>query len=441
SIIADFETYTSTKTGQMLYLGDMARSVCGQINKKITEPGHYFHFNNHRTAEDSTLNKEQRKSATYYALTTCGIPAFGIETSKSLPLEHKVRHHNLAVNAFMERMGIVPETPGLNLERPVLNYLVASINDSLPVVVRDQQYLSINPGDSIMISHIEANYERGLSVDIIGYGAANDIRKKIKIEGPTKVIVRKDYHPCGQIDIKLGQNQKDTPPGIGVADKPVLGPGLFLYRVRINGDERIFQNYAHVKLVKGDKFEIVDIISGMGNPSAFVVNLKGFVGTTRNNTGEDRGYVIDTGRDLWQRYSLERKGKIYQVVVTDDREVIGKLFLDLEDPVLKYIVLNTEDRKMRCLVPGDMICVKPGTPVQLFDINTNVQHNVNVKAFIAGPGSLRRPLNIAESIAVDSIFNANGNNVSGEYRIEIEWDKIPLGSVILNCLQETPREK
>ena len=343
SIISDAETYENPKTGEIVHLGDLAKSVATQVNQKIENPRHHFHFNNHQTQDHTSKHKEQRKSATYYALYTCGIPAFGIETSKSLPLELKIRHHNLAINAFMECFGIIPETPGVNMDPPELDYLVVSINDALPVVVQNQQTLYVKPGDMIMISHIEANYERGLTADLIGYGTFSDIRKKFQINGTTRIVVRKDYYPCGSILIAHGESPKTMlAKGISVSGTPDLPPSLKRFRVRINGKERYFDNNGRVKLTKGDLLEIVDVTAHHGDPSLWEVNFKGFVGDKTNNTGEDRGYVINTGKDLWKRYSIHKKGKTYRVEVTYQDKLLGKLFVDLEDPIAKKPGLQSE---------------------------------------------------------------------------------------------------
>ncbi|MDI6686853.1 MAG: hypothetical protein QME06_01395, partial [Desulfobacterales bacterium] len=84
-----------------------------------------------------------------------------------------------------------------------------------------------------------------------------------------------------------------------------------------------------------DQFEIVDVIGGPGDPSDMIVNFKGYVGNTGNNTGEDRGYVINTARDLWKRYSLNKNGISYRVVVTCNEKQVGELFVDLKEPVLQ----------------------------------------------------------------------------------------------------------
>jgi len=335
SIISDCGVYINPETEKVIKLGAMANWVADKINKNIKNPLNYFHFNNHKTADKKSLHKEQRKSATYYALYTCGIPAFGIETSKSLPLELKVRHHNLAINAFMEKFDIIPETPGLNLDKPVLDYLVISINNSLPIVVKNQETLHINSNDNIMISHIETNYERGLSADVIGYGSIRDMRKKIRITGPTRIVARKDYFPCGSVYIVPGKSHRIMAKGISVSKELTLKPYVDSFKVKINCKKIIYKNNDCAKLIKGDIFEIVDVIGGPGDPSDMIVNFKGFVSNTANNTGEDRGYVIDTAKDLWKNYSLDKKGLKYKVIVTYKNQKAGELFVEIEEPVLQ----------------------------------------------------------------------------------------------------------
>ncbi|MDR0356117.1 MAG: hypothetical protein LBJ64_10360 [Deltaproteobacteria bacterium] len=201
-IIADAEVYTNPETGRVIQLGRDARKAIDIINQDIQEERYKFNFSNHDTMKDSSKHLEQRKSASYYALTKLGIPAFGIETSKQLPsLEMKIHQHNLAVNAFMEIYGVVPEQPRINLSPPVLQYLVISVNGQLPVAVADGQTLMLSPGDVIEVVHVGANYDRGLSVDILGAGSLNDIRMPLAVNAPTRIIARKDNHTFGQIDL------------------------------------------------------------------------------------------------------------------------------------------------------------------------------------------------------------------------------------------------
>jgi len=78
---------------------------------------------------------------------------------------------------------------------------------------------------------------------------------------------------------------------------------------------------------------IVDILpESLAGRRDVCVNFKGFVGNRKNNTGEDRGYVIDTGRDLLARYSLHGKRKLYRIVVSQGRETLGEMLVRITEP-------------------------------------------------------------------------------------------------------------
>ena len=431
SIIADNSTFINSETGQTIDLEAMAKAVVEKINKKIKKTEYHFHFNNHKTDCKSSLHKEQRKSATYYALKRCGIPAFGVETSKSLPLELKIRHHNLAINAFMEMFGIIPESPGINLDHPKLNYLVISVNDSLPIVIKDGQSIYVNPGDNLTISHIDANYDRGLSADILGYGTINDVRKNMKITGASRIVVRKDYQPCGSVFIELGKNRKKSVESVSIGDSTSEAPSCRFFKTRINGTERIFSNFDHVKLIKGDTFEIIDVI-GAGDPSDLLVNFKGYTGNPSNNTGEDRGFVINTAADLWERYSLYKKGRQYHVDVTYGEDQIGKLFIDLEDPVLNYLLLSSGDDQLNYFVSGDTLQVGMYNSIKIIDISTNVAKDEGVETFAAGEGTFKKLIKRNGSFALDDLPCDGSRSVPVCDRIIIERDNILLGVIYLN---------
>ena len=431
SIIADSEIYTVAETGRVIELGNMARIVAEDINRDIQDSALHFHFNNHKAREEATIHKEQSKSATYYALYSCGIPAFGIETGKSLSMETKVRHHNLAINAFMKLFDIVPEMPGVNLDLPQLKYLVVSVNDSIPIAVKDNEILYVNPGDSVMVTHIEANYERGLTADVAGHGSISDIRRKFIINEPTKVVVRKDYFPCGSISLAIDEKSDGaTPVSSAKADEKRYKFSKILFKTRVNGAERIDESGSHIKLIKGDKFEIIDLISSRKDHSKLVVNFKGYICNSRNNTGEDRGYIINTGKDLLSRHSLDRKGNSYQIIVSDKNKEVGNLFVELTDPYLKYVIIKAGNNGPACFYPGDTVDVEKGKAVKLVDINTNVDGNSGVGAFITGAGSFTGNLNIDEPVVIRDMTGTEGK-LPGDCRIEIRRDDILLGTVSL----------
>ncbi|MCK5098611.1 MAG: hypothetical protein KAR45_10945, partial [Desulfobacteraceae bacterium] len=233
-----------------------------------------------------------------------------------------------AINGFMELLDVIPETPGIDLKKPELQYIIISVNDSVPVVVGTMQHLKINRGDTIEVLDMVANYKRGLSADIIGVGSDyNDMKKKFVIKQETRIVAKKDYYSCGSIFLDF---HPEIIPGKGklsVSDSKKVS--ILKYKLKVNGRMRIVDNYSHVKLEKGDRLVILDIISGKVDPSEYVVNFKGFVGNSRNNTGEDRGYLIDTGQNvLMTKYSINKQDKHYYIFTTLKDKEVGKLFID-----------------------------------------------------------------------------------------------------------------
>ncbi len=335
SIIADDALLYPGGNKEPVDLEAMARKVIEKINKNIEASSDYFHFNNHRTSHPDSIHKEQRRSATYYALNVCKIPAFGIESAKSLPLEQKVRQHIYAINGFMEIMGIVPQTPGIDLKKPQMEYMIISVNDSIPVVVAKMQHLKIKRGDKILVHDIVANYERGLSVDILGVGNEfNDMKKKLRIFESTRIVAKKDSYACGSVFLDIQSRSYGATADTGPVQLAVTSSQRaesIKYKLKINGKTMIAENYTRININYGDKLVIEDIITGQIDPSEYVVNFKGFVGNHSKNNGEDRGYVIDTAAGvLMPRYSLEKQGRHYHILTTFKGKEVGRIYIDIQ---------------------------------------------------------------------------------------------------------------
>jgi hypothetical protein len=335
SIIADCENYRIPGRDEVLRLGEMARKITVEINGEITNDLHKFRFNNTRTDEPKSIHREQLKSATYYALTKHHIPAFGVETSKFLPsIDLKVRYHNLAINAFMRLFGIIPEQPRLFLDPPELKYLVVSINGQIPIVIRDQQALSIMTGDTVNIAHVEANYERGLSVDVLGYGSLNDFREDISIHKDTKLLVRKDNKVFASIPIRANRDR-------GAYTRNLPHTMVTHFIIEADGRKQLIKNGGTLEIIRGDSLKVIDILpESLARQREVIVNFKGFVGNWKNNTGEDRGYFIDTARDLLERYSIHGKRKLYRIVVFHGKATLGKMFVSIAEPSFEYLIVK-----------------------------------------------------------------------------------------------------
>ncbi len=375
SIIADTDIY-KTDDGKVLYLGRIAREVADEVNLNIKEESHYFRFNNHRTFEKNTSHPEQRKSATFYALSTHSIPAFGIEASKEInDLEKKVRYQTLVINTFLEKFGIIPDNPHIVLDSPKLNYVVVSVNGD-ERIVHNNNSLRVNKGDRIIITDISSNYRRGLSVDVSGIGAANAFKREFTVQSSVKAHIKKDGVRFGEVSFDLAENQPAALKA-AVSKKPVsVKDAKFKYLVvQLNGLKHVLNDNEHLTLIRGDKLILLDVVVDGISPSALTVNFMGFVGDKVHNTGEDRGYTIHTAKDLWKSYSFDKAGKSYTVEISIGKSLIGAVYVDIEEPKMDYIVLKQNGGNKRWYTNGDVITVNPNDTVEIVDVKTNVNKN------------------------------------------------------------------
>jgi len=314
SIIADAAAYVTPK--DTIQLEALARKVLEKVNQRINNPDHCLHFMNTNTFDPQTKFPEMKKSATYFALTQFGIPAFGIETSKDLnELELKIRYHNYAINEFLEIFEVEPEHPAIIYEPPRLIYLLISVNHTLPIVAEDQNIIPIFKGDIVTITHIESNYNRGLSCDILGIGSDHDFQKGFVISQPTKIIVRKDSREIGEVILNIEE----------------IDPQLFTYLIEVNGVKRAFMDGATVPVKRTDQLKILNVLHEKMGTNSYKVNLKGFVPPVEINTGEDRQYLVDVSTLQWKKYSIDKAGKIYPLVVVKNNQEISHIYLAIEE--------------------------------------------------------------------------------------------------------------
>jgi hypothetical protein len=77
----------------------------------------------------------------------------------------------------------------------------------------------------------------------------------------------------------------------------------------------------------------VDILpESLSRQHGMIVNFKGFVGNWKNNTGEDRGYLINTASDLLERYSIHSERMVYNIIASHGRSVVGKMLVKITKP-------------------------------------------------------------------------------------------------------------
>jgi hypothetical protein len=414
SIIADCEKYQIPGTNKVIPLEEMAQQVIDEVNRDINNDLYKFHFNNTRTEDEDSPHKEQRKSATYWALNVRHIPAFGVETSKFLPsTDLKLLFHNMVINAFMKRFGIIPQSPGLDLETPSLKYIVVSINKGTPIVINNNESLHLSEGDSINISHIESNYERGLSLDILEYGDLNDYRKDFRIFKDTSMIVRKDNYTFAEIPIKIDKSGKEE------QKKTVNLDRVEYFVIETKGHQMLLANGDTLEVVKGDKMKILDVF-----PSpipGIQINFKGFVGDKKNNTGEDRGYEIDTAKDLMNSYSINKDGIDYPILASRNDNEIGRVIIKLTPPKMHYLVLKVNDNRHILLRSEDSVSLSLKDNMRVEDVYTNLYSQYGIHLSING-----------HKVGLDELWNLKDLCTSEYNQLYIKQGSLVLGKIFIN---------
>jgi hypothetical protein len=463
SIIADADSYTHEPTGRVIPLARYAEDVIARVNREIDEPLQLFHFFNTRTGAADSPYKEQRHSASYFALTQAGIPAFGVETSKQLPsLELKVYQHNLAVNAFLDIFGVELDRPSLFIPKPRLSHVVIAAGEHPPVAVADGQTFLAAPGETITVVEVAANYDRGLSAAVDDLGSWNDLGRPFKLTRPTFITVRKDQTVIGRIRLELlseagaaGSPPRLRPPlpwrSVRAGEPAVLAaaapappppgprpaadrageeaassvggslsaPGRVTgFVVDVDGRQVEVAPGGTLAVPAGALVTMADLkFEGGGPPPGVVMNLRGFVpkGKMNKNDGEDRGFPADTGRDLMPAFSLDGQGRDYAINAEQGKTVLASATLSLVKPRLESVTVVV-DGETRVLPLGSRTVLPEGTAVTVTEIKLAEGLVLSRPAYTLGgralPPSL--PLHLAVPSFAANLAVFNGEALAGK---------------------------
>jgi hypothetical protein len=337
SVITDADTYKCAD-GKTIDLKTPALEVLDAVNSKIDDNKFHLHYFNTDTDNPKTVFSDMRKTATYYAVKQFCIPAYGIESSKNLPsVELKVLYHNYAVNEFMKYYGVVPEVPSIILEKPRFDYAIIAVNDE-PRKIDRGDTLYVTSGDVVELRHIESNYDRGVSGDLLGYGTLNDLNSKFVVKNNSVLQIRKDNAKLGNINISVAKAQKPKPkpePVVvakpePVKPEPVVADG-YSFSIKINGKAATAANGETVEVPVGGNMELVALLLN-GEDTGLAVNLKGYVPSfAMVNDGDDRGYVINLQpKRFMTKYAEDSAKMLYPVVVTKGRVEIAKFWIRMK---------------------------------------------------------------------------------------------------------------
>ena len=407
SIIADASKYPVDEK-KLIDLDGTAKSVIAKVNQNIKNKEHHFRFNNHNTQSKNSQHKEQRKSATFYALTEAGIPAFGVETSKNIkPVEIKVKYQTLIINAFMAEYGIIPEHPSVFLPVPELDHLVINISGySNPFAVKNGDRFSVTAGTSIHVSSVVASYKRGISLDILGVGNSNDMDRVTVINSPTTIKVYKDAYLCGEVKIDI------------ISELAITSPAR-LKQIEINiGNKNVVVSEGDtLHIVKGDIIKVVNAWTIGSSQSGFRINFEGFVGNKKVNDAEDRGYNIDTAKDLLNGWSLDDKGILYRIKAENlkSKKIIGTAYIAIDEPEIDYLILERKDGTKLALPPGSVLNCDKEDRFKVLSIISNITVKPFVDIFVFnGDDQMKKlvlPAVLEMSSELDIYFRRAANNL------------------------------
>jgi hypothetical protein len=99
SCIIDQTELTDVPFGK---LEQLSQAAIARINTQAIQEEHFFHLKNTRTGE---TDSEMKQALTYFALRHHK-PAFGIEVSKSFPTHLRAYYHLVALEAYMQQLGV-----------------------------------------------------------------------------------------------------------------------------------------------------------------------------------------------------------------------------------------------------------------------------------------------------------------------------------------------
>ncbi len=432
SIIADADIFTADNDDQAINLKEIALKVIENVNKNIDNKDYRFSFNNHNTFSSKTKHPEQRRSATYYALSNFGIPAFGIESSKDIKdIEIKVKHQVWIINEFMRVFNIIPVVPRIYLEYPELKFIIVSVNNSNSVMIPNKKTLYIKANDKIEISHIEANYERGLSADVLNFGTVNDYKTQLTIAEPTRIIIRKDEIKCGEIFIDVKKNINP-----GKTEKIDLIKNKFNHlAVEINGVHEVFDNRSSIDMVKGDIIKIIDT-SPSSEGSNVNLNFYGYIRDDGFTNRDDRNFKVNTEKDLLAKFSNNGKGKEYDIRVEYEGNIISLFKVKFHKPALEYINLESGSKNYKVL-SGETISFKRNEEIKITGLKTNLKANkdiiVNFKGFVGRGNGEDRFLNIKLDNRLLKRYSIN--NSGNLYEITVSRKRSEFGKVFIKLEQ------
>lgn len=285
SCIIDQATINHPKYGNLV---EIAQSVRDHINANMVDVEHRFSVKNTKTSEGDA---EMAKSLTYFAIRN-NKPAFGIEGSKNFGTHYRAFYHLLALEKFMDVMGI----------EYVRNF------DLSPVAVKD----AIDNNDIEVVM-----YDNKLLLPV---SDARNYLHYIPMKKDADVEYRTD-HPLVAV---VEKNQKYRV-CYGNRRMSLLSPQYFEYDYSLNTID--------MKVDGIDKIVPLGTVVNVGKEfmihgkDGYRVNVIGYSTPDSDNEVE----LPISKEEIVSRFSIDKSEKLYRVEIYKDDKFSGMVLVNFDE--------------------------------------------------------------------------------------------------------------
>ena len=269
-------------------LDGIAHRVQAYINDNLVDKEHRFGVKNTRTSEG---DEEMAKSLTYFAIRN-NKPAFGIEGSKNFGTHYRAYYHLLALEKFMDEMGIEYVR---NFELSPVAVKDAIDNNDIRVVMYDNKLLLPVSDARTYLHYIPMK---------------KDASVEYRTDHPLVAVVEKDrkYRVC-----------------YGNRRMALLYPQYFEYDYSLN---TIDMNVDGI-----DKIVPLGTVVNVGNEftirekEGYRVNIIGFSDPSTDN---EVNLLVEKSK-IPQRFSIDKSGKMYRVEIYKEDKFSGMVLVNFDD--------------------------------------------------------------------------------------------------------------
>lgn len=263
-------------------LFEISNNVVSHVNKNLIDKEHIYHLHNTRTSEG---DKEMEKTLTYYAINK-GKAAFGNEASKNLPTHQRTYYHLLALEKYMDTMGIEYERQ-FNLNDQVIKNILDN----------DIEISFYNNKIKLPLSKIR---------NIINYfPVKNDGSIDFEPSNPLMTIVKKN----NEYSIYYG-NRRLSRLKADYIDYEIENKDI-----EIQIDNTIKKASFGSVITVNENFKIEPI-------EGYRVNVIGYTNKTNKETG-----VKIHHKDMMKKFSIDKDGSIYRIEFYSKEKFAGMILV------------------------------------------------------------------------------------------------------------------